>query len=149
VESAFQPLLETLNRSVHSVERKLREIAARPKELAEDLSELDNLSTEQNNETQSISWTTSTPVKTVDQALDKAEVDSNSWAIDRFVINSWEQAAKVKNEDETYRIVKTPLWQVKVWLKRKKGFSPEEMRAEIINALSSKTPKNRKKIKAP
>jgi hypothetical protein len=52
-------------------------------------------------------------VRTVEDALEKGEVDTAIWAVDRFVLNSWEVGCKTDNG-----IVTKQLWQVKVWLKR-------------------------------
>ena len=61
--------------------------------------------------------TKSLNIKTVDDALKEAEVDTAIWEVDRYVINSWEvtMGAKSANSDipQTYTN-----WQVKVWLKR-------------------------------
>lgn len=50
-------------------------------------------------------------VTTVEDALRKAKVDTDVWEIERFLINSWECVG--------VELGRQPLWQVKVWLKRK------------------------------
>ena len=50
-------------------------------------------------------------VTTVEDALKKGQVDTDIWEVERFLVNSWEC---VGNE-----IGRQPLWQVKVWLRRK------------------------------
>jgi len=79
----------------------------------------------------------STRIRTVEQALAKAEVDVSMWEVERFVVNSWEVGAK--GPDKIIRV--TPLWQVKVWLKKKKGFSPEEFRALLLADMDRHSPK--------
>lgn len=54
-------------------------------------------------------------IRTVAQAMAKAEIDEDVWEVDRYKINSWEVAGK--QGDGSFR--KCPLWQVTVWLKRK------------------------------
>ena len=52
-------------------------------------------------------------IKTVVEALERAEVDTVVWKVDRFVINSWEAPSK----DSELGV--TTLWQVKIWLVRR------------------------------
>lgn len=60
----------------------------------------------------------STKVKTVQDALAKAEVNLDEWSVERSVVNSWESAMKIETkEGQETRVVQ--LWQVKVWLTRK------------------------------
>jgi len=54
-------------------------------------------------------------IKTLEQALEAAQVDRKIWAVSRHVINKWEVGAK-GNDGE---MVVEALWQVKVWLSRK------------------------------
>ncbi len=63
-------------------------------------------------------------VKTVADALKKAEVDLDIWEVERFSINSWEVGMKLTTRNEkgavlTERPKVLPLWQVKVWIRRK------------------------------
>lgn len=74
-------------------------------------------------------------VVTLEDALKKGNVDLERWDVERWVVNSWEVGAK--GPDKRVRV--TPLWQVKVWLKAKKGWDPSEFRAilkEDIKALA-------------
>ena len=59
--------------------------------------------------------THSTRIRTAEQALQKANIDSAIWAIDRQKINSWEVAAW-DSEAKEFRV--QPLWQVSLTLKR-------------------------------
>jgi hypothetical protein len=52
-------------------------------------------------------------IRTLEEAIAKADIDIRYWTVERTVINSWEVGAK--GPDGT--IVVEPLWQVKVWLK--------------------------------
>lgn len=75
-------------------------------------------------------------VKTVEDALAKGNVDMDVWEVDRHVLNSWEVGAKT--EDGTIAV--TPLWQVKVWLRRKVQRDDEQIVAELIERLSDHAP---------
>ena len=85
------------------------------------------------------SFTTLTPVRTIDDALRKAEIDTTTWAVDRCKINSWEQASK----DAEGNVTKTPLWQVALWLVKKRGWSRPELTARIVQELKRKRPKRK------
>jgi hypothetical protein len=52
-----------------------------------------------------------TTVRTLEDALLKAEVDTDIWEVERWICNSWEQHSQDAGT--------VPLWQIKVWLKRK------------------------------
>lgn len=65
-------------------------------------------------------WSVDDRVKTVEDALNKAQIDPEIWEVERSVLNSWEVAMKGKfNEDGTPKHKTVTLWQVKVWLRRK------------------------------
>lgn len=55
-------------------------------------------------------------IKTSEQALAKANIDTSLWEVDRQTVNSWEVAAFDKHARD---FVVQPLWQVKLQLKRK------------------------------
>ena len=59
--------------------------------------------------------TVSSRIRTVEDALGYAEVDVETWQVDRFLINSWEMGFKGKDGLPGTQM----LWQVKVWLKRR------------------------------
>lgn len=75
-------------------------------------------------------------VVTLDDALAKAGVDLRTWDVDRWVVNSWEVGAR--GPDGRVRV--TPLWQVKVWLKAKKGWNPSEFRTLLVEDLRKLAP---------
>lgn len=78
-------------------------------------------------------------VVTLEDALKKAGTDLTRWDVERYVVNSWEVGAK--GPDGRVRV--TPLWQVKVWLKAKKGWNPSEFKAILINDLKAQAPSYR------
>ena len=57
-------------------------------------------------------------IKTVDDALDRADVDRAIWEVERFTVNSWQVAMRMGSGDSE-GVHKSTLWQVKVWLRRK------------------------------
>lgn len=74
-------------------------------------------------------------VKTLDKAIEIAQVDLDLWYVDRHVINSWEVTGRNKSgKFGTYTN-----WQVKAWLKRK---SPQETSLSVlIEELKTNAPK--------
>jgi hypothetical protein len=125
-------IAKDLNRSVMAVDNKLHRSGLRAAGKAEGESPTtEQLHREESGDNASIVWTTSTPVRTVEDALAKAEVNTSLWDVERFVVNSWEVAAKA----DTGKMVKTPLWQVKLWLTRKKGWSRVEFLDELVHQL--------------
>ena len=61
--------------------------------------------------------TKSLNIKTVEDALQEAEVDTVIWEVDRYIINSWEVTIGAKSANSEIPQTYTN-WQVKVWLKR-------------------------------
>jgi hypothetical protein len=78
----------------------------------------------------------SSKVITLEDALRKGEVDLTRWDVERYTLNSWEVG--VKGPDG--KVVTSPLWQVKVWLKAKKGWNPSEFRALLKADLEALAP---------
>ena len=56
-------------------------------------------------------------IVTVDQLLQIYNISLNEWEIEKQVVNTWEIGAKGPDD----KIVTTPLFQVKVWLKKKQA----------------------------
>lgn len=57
----------------------------------------------------------STRIHTLEQLIEHFEIDTRIWQVERFIANKWEVGAK-----DTASVLKVePLYQVKVWLKRK------------------------------
>lgn len=59
-----------------------------------------------------------TRIHTLDQMVKFCEIDLNVWEVERFVCNKWEVGIKV-GSGESSRVKTEPLYQVKVWLKKK------------------------------
>jgi hypothetical protein len=81
-------------------------------------------------------------VRTVEDALRKAEVDTAIWDVERFTVNSWEVAMKMRaGEDEPDYVKTSPLWQVKVWLRRKAPKPFQDAAASLIERMKKHAPK--------
>jgi hypothetical protein len=76
-------------------------------------------------------------VRTVEDALAKAEIDTDTWMVDRSTVNSWEVASTDKDGNVTV----CPLWQVKVWLKRASPLPIEKIIADLIGDAKSQAPR--------
>jgi hypothetical protein len=68
--------------------------------------------------------TKSASIRTVEDALAYAEVNTDEWEVERFLVNSWEMGFKARKEMQEDGVqVVTPgtqkLWQVKVWIRRR------------------------------
>lgn len=75
-------------------------------------------------------------IVTLEDALKKGNVDLEKWDVERWLVNSWEVGAK--GPDKRIRV--TPLWQVKVWLKAKKGWNPTEFRRLLLDDMRALAP---------
>lgn len=67
------------------------------------------------------SWTISLPntrICTLEEMVEHCKIDLQAWEVDRFVCNKWEVGIK-KGEGEEARVEVEPLYQVKVWLRRR------------------------------
>lgn len=58
-------------------------------------------------------------IRTLDDALAAAKVDTAIWEVERFIVNKWEVGSKIKTGRYKQHVELTPLWQVKVWLRRR------------------------------
>ncbi len=97
----------------------------------------------------------SNTLRTADEVLEEAKVDKDVWEVERSVVNKWDVAMKKdvevqgdpKNPSGWKRnIATTELWQVKVWLKRRKPVVRAlESIVEEMRKLSLKLPKDKKK----
>jgi hypothetical protein len=91
-------------------------------------------------------------IKTLDQLLAAAKVDLTVWEVERHVINKWEVGAipRATGSDEkgwerkSSAVMIEPLWQVKIWLKRK---TPQER--GLRAALAAQIAEARAKAPAP
>lgn len=81
-------------------------------------------------------WTITLPqtrIHTLEELIEYCQVDLAVWSVDRFTVNKWEMGAK--NDDG--KVIVTPLYQVKAFLKRKTGIDPKK-EIEDLKAISKK-----------
>jgi hypothetical protein len=72
-------------------------------------------------------------VTTVEDALLKGGVDRMVWEVDRFTLNSWEVVGG--------EMGRHPLWQVKVWLKRRVAAVYQDVAKELAAEIAKHAPK--------
>jgi hypothetical protein len=87
-------------------------------------------------DTATVDYWTSKRIRTLDEALAKADVDLTRWDVDRWEVTSWE----VGSTDDTKKMNVTPLWRVSVKLKAKRGWNPSEFRALLVEDLRKLAP---------
>lgn len=76
-------------------------------------------------------------VKTVDDALRKAEIDLTVWEVDRSLVNSWQVAMLPPDGKPITR----DLWQVKVWVKRRVPKRQENLAAALAKRIATHAPR--------
>ena len=86
------------------------------------------------------------PCRTVEDVIRKGDIDVSIWDIERFILNSWEMGYKkdfvaVINGKEVImtKASSKPLWQVKVWLK-KKSIRTEEIIQAVTDRMKAYAP---------
>ena len=78
-------------------------------------------------------------VLTLKDALRVAEIDTEIWEVDRYLINSWEVTMGIKSTGDIPKTCTN--WQVKVWLKRKIKYPLETATEAIIERMEKYSPK--------
>lgn len=91
---------------------------------------------DQTEQSQTITSVSST-VRTLEDALRAANVDTLVWEVDRHTINKWDMARGTK--DDRWDAVE--LWQVKVWLKRRKVSVFVDPLQSLIDGIRKVAPK--------
>jgi hypothetical protein len=81
--------------------------------------------------------TKSRAITTVDEALAYAQIDLTIWELDRCVVNSWDMGYK----DASGTATTVPLYQVKVWLKRKSARSTEAIFDGLMERVAAYAPR--------
>jgi hypothetical protein len=76
-------------------------------------------------------------IRTLEEALAFAEVDTAVWEVERYVVNTWEMGYKTdEGEGETI-----PLHQVKVWLKRRIRTAEVDALEAILARIAEAAPR--------
>lgn len=68
-----------------------------------------------------------TRIASLEELIDKFKVDTSKWDCERFICNRWQVGAKNADGD----IVVEPLYQIKAWFKRAKGWNLDSVNKEI------------------
>jgi hypothetical protein len=76
-------------------------------------------------------------IQTLQDLIDACDIDLSVWEIDRWVCNKWEVGAK----NAAKEVQVHPLFQVKVWLRAKKGKSFFELKDELIAEMKRFAPR--------
>lgn len=78
-------------------------------------------------------------INTVDDALKKANVNTDIWEVERVVVNGWDVTMKLRDgdKDKPYRSQNS---QIKVWLRRKVPVDTEEAVNRLLEKLEKKSP---------
>ena len=95
-----------------------------------------------------IAFSVSTTIKTLDQLLEAAEVDTEVWQVRNWIANCWEQGQKGKGGP-----IKVTLYQIKAFLIRRKELEItgliDDMREDIQKLAKSKRKDKKKWRTAP
>lgn len=78
-------------------------------------------------------------VKTVAEALKRAEIDLDIWEVDRAVVNAYDVTMKIRSGGVD-KPTKTQNYQIKIWLKRKVPKSVEDAVERLLDKLRAKSP---------
>ena len=79
-------------------------------------------------------------IRTLDDLLVYAQVDTRIWEVDRHVINRWEMGTR----GPTGEVLTSPLWQIKVWLRRRLLESRlEELFQKLLAEFRKEAPERR------
>lgn len=108
--------------------------------ITEDISDEEQSVVTEYTETGGVVTTKSRRIKTLDDALEYAQVDLEQYEVDRYVINKWEVGAK----DDAGGLQVEPLYQVKVWLKPRVEDDIDVLRDEMesfIEIVKAHAPK--------
>lgn len=108
-----------LNRTINSIREKIKANSDEAKESFE-VNVQENVT---------VITSQSKTVRTLDQALKAAQVDTKIWEVERFVINKWDCVTK--------KLIATELWQVKVFLRRKIEKTIEEGVKLFLNQVKA------------
>lgn len=73
-------------------------------------------------------------VRTLEQLIAACEIDTETWDVERFVCNKWEQAAmdRVRNEPRV-----TELYQIKAWLKKRVAYQAAKAEIDALVAYAT------------
>jgi len=120
VEQGFTSLeiAEALGRTFKAVEHKRREVAPVKKRGAKkDTGEKFEVV---ENDKSIVITSRSATIRTLQDAMEAAKIDTEIWEVDRYVSNKWDVGSKLRQGGASAdQLVVVELWQVKVFLRRK------------------------------
>ncbi len=76
-------------------------------------------------------------ITSLNELLVHAEVDERIWEIERHVVNKWEVGCR---NPCTGEILVSPLWQIKVWLRRRVGMRIEDTLRQLLAEFAAAAP---------
>jgi hypothetical protein len=140
---------EVMDRSVNSIDHKIRELRAQGllksyDEYTSTVKVSNQLSAEYKGEDVVIESPTDGRIRTLDQLKQAAKIDEEYWKVDNHIINKWEVAAK----DDDGVLQTEELWQVKAWLKPNKELIAlrEFQKNVILDRIAELAPVNPSKF---
>lgn len=123
--------------SHESTTRELRRMRAKPER-----SSNSNQWKESRSDNEWVIESSSDRIVTVDDAIARAQIDTEIWEVDKVVVNGWDITMKVKTGEEE-KPVTHQNYQIKIWLVRKVPKRVEDAVETLLNRLrkaSLKTP---------
>lgn len=130
-----------------TLNRRLQE-AKRRDEAGEDITpadEREKVTLETEDENNLVISSQSTRITNLDELIAACKVDLETWAIDHYIVNTWEAARKAVQKSLTWEggviggfvedgggFNTTPLYQVKVWLVRKQPVAVEPVISKVV-----------------
>lgn len=81
----------------------------------------------------------SAKIKTLEDLLEYAAVDLEAWEVDKFVVNKYDMGTKFPDGTTA----RTPLFQVKAWLKKRTSWSVQEFRQKLLDDMRQMAPRYR------
>lgn len=119
--------------------RAKQETARRIAQLMQGERDGESLETDIGDEAQAVTVRSYT-VRTLEAALETANVDLAVWEVERWIANKWDMGAKVEVDDQE-RLSVTELWQVKVWLRRRVAKTVADACNGLIERMRLHSPK--------
>lgn len=95
---------------------------------------------QENEDVASVVFNTDKPIKTLDEAMEEAQVDTDVWYPERFEVTDWTVGMKV-GEKGNEQVIRSQQYRVKVYFKRIAKRSILEAVNAIYDRLASKAPK--------
>lgn len=121
----------------------------------EEINKIDEESTDRKTEeykadgTASLEYKGNKSIKSLEEAIAFFDIDTTKWDVERWICNSWDMGSKWRKQDLSWnegvmhgtakrknKFITNTNYQVKVWLKKRQGFSPDA----FVEFLKTYTP---------